>query len=172
MGQRSKVYDLPADVRAELEGKLLRGGFSDYEGLAAWLGTKGFSIGKSSLHRYGSVLEERMNALKVATEQAKALVEASPDDAGDMGAALIRLVQERVFSTLMQMEIDPENIDLAKIGKVIAPLVRADVHVKKYAAEWRAKTAKVVDELAQAQGMDASQAEFWMRKFLGVPGAA
>lgn len=172
MGQRSKVYDLPPDVRSELEGKLLRGGFSDYVGLEAWLRSKGYEIGKSSLHRYGSVLEERLAALQAATEQAKALVEASPDDAGDMGAALIRLVQERVFTALMQMELDPENIDLAKIGKIIAPLVRADVHVKKHAAEWRAKASKVVEELAAAQGMGPEQQDFWMRKFLGVPGAA
>lgn len=170
MGQRSKVLDLPAETRAELDMRLITGGFRGYEALEAWLGERGFTLGKSSIHRYGSRLEERVNALKVATDQAKALVEASPDQAGDMSEALMRLMQERLFSVLMEMEVDADKVDLAKIAKAFAPIIRSDIALKRHAAEWRAKAKAVVEELAQAQGMGEEQAQFWMRKFLGVPG--
>jgi hypothetical protein len=59
-------------------------------------------------------------------------------------------------------------VDINKVGKLLAPLVRADVHLNKFVAEVREKTAKVVGEMAEAQGMTAEQAEFWMKRFLGV----
>lgn len=168
MGQRSKILDLPAQTRAELDAKLITGGFRGYEQLEAWLEQQGFEVGKSSIHRYGSRLEERLNSLKAATDQAKALVAASPDDEGAMNEAVIRLAQEKIFTLLMEMELDPESADFAKILKAMSPIVRASLATKKYAAEVRAKTASAVEELVHAQGMSEEQADFWRRKFLGI----
>ena len=60
MGQRSKITGLPAPMREALERKLVEGGFSGYVALQDWLRAQGFDIGKSSLHRYGSRLEEKI----------------------------------------------------------------------------------------------------------------
>lgn len=168
MGQRSKVEDLPVDVRDELDKRLFKGNFSHYKQLEVWLAARGYEIGKSSLHRYGSRLEERMAQLKRSTEQAKALVAASPDDAGDMTEATMRLMQEKLFSLLMEVDIDPESADLAKIAKALAPLARAQIALKRFSTEVRERLEKVVEEQAVAQGMNAEQARFWREKFLGV----
>ena len=168
MGQRSKVEDLPVDVRDELDQRLFKGNFSGYLHLERWLREHGYEIGKSSLHRYGSRLEESMAQLRRSTEQAKALVAASPDEAGDMTEATMRLMQEKLFSLLMEVDLDPESADLAKIAKALAPLARAQIALKKFSTEVRDRLEKVVDEQAKAQGMTDEQARFWREKFLGV----
>jgi len=168
VGERSKVEGLPGNVREGLDKKLFDGNFSGYVALAEWLSGQGYEISKSSLHRYGSRLEERMAQLKRSTEMAKALVAASPDDAGDMTEATMRLMQEKIFTLLMEVDIDPEDADLGKIAKALAPLARAQIALKRFAAEVREKTEAAVEELVQAQGMTADQARFWREKFLGV----
>ena len=168
MGERSKILSLPEATRNELDAKLIGGGFADYVALEAWLRAQGFEVGKSSIQRYGSKLEERIAQLKRATDQAKALVEASPDSDASMARGLMRLYQSKLWDVLYELELDPDTIDLNKVGKLLAPLVRAEVHLNKFAAEVREKTTAVVGELVEAQGMSEEQAEFWMRKFLGV----
>jgi Protein of unknown function (DUF3486) len=168
VGQRSKVMGLEPEVREAFEAKLIGSHFSGYVELQDWLRSLGYDISKSALHRYGSRLEEQIANLRIATNEAKALVEASPDSESSMARGLMRLYQEKLWVALREMQLDPEEVDINKIGKLLAPLVRADVHLNKFAAEVREKTAKVVDELVAAQGMDDKQADFWKRKFLGV----
>lgn len=171
MGERSKVLDLPETTRAELDAKLFEGGFSGYVDLEAWLRKLGFEIGKSSIHRYGSKLEERMAALKRSTDQAKALVAASPDDAGDMSEALMRLMSERLFTLLMEMEVDPESADLGKIAKALAPLMRAQIAQKKFAAEVMEKARSAADaaeKIASKGGLSADSAAEIRRAILGI----
>ena len=80
MPRRSKVEALPAPVKAWLDQALVENNFSQYERLAAELGKRGYSIGKSSLHSYGQAFEERLKTLRLVTEQARAVVQAAPDD--------------------------------------------------------------------------------------------
>ena len=84
MAPRSKVQLLPEATRQVLEQRLIAGGFAGYEALAEWLAEQGFAISKSALHRFGSKFEDRCQALKIATDQARAIVEGSPDDDGAM----------------------------------------------------------------------------------------
>ncbi len=127
MPARSKVDLLPEDVRQALEQRLIAQSFSGYESLAEFLQEKGFEIAKSSLHRWGTRFEERVRALKIATDQAKAIVEASPDDEGAMTDALMRLTQEKLFGVLLDLEVDPETIELPKLTRAIADLSRGTV---------------------------------------------
>lgn len=169
MPPRSKVASLPPEVKAWLDLALAESNFSDYEALAAELDERGFSISKSSLHRYGQNFEERLSALKMASEQAKALVAAAPDDDGTVNEALVRLTQER----LLQLLVAPEGkIDISKIGKTVAELVKASVAQKKFAAEAEARrsalqeAANRIDSAAQARGLTAEEASFWRQQVL------
>ncbi|MBX3588781.1 MAG: DUF3486 family protein [Ramlibacter sp.] len=160
MPKRSKVLDLPKELLTWLEQALLTNGFQNYEQLAAELQRQGHQISKSSVHRHGSVLEQRMAALKVATDQAQAIVKASPDDEGAMSEALIRLTQEKLFNLLLVMDVDPEAVDLTKLTRSIADLARSSVTTRRYAAEVRAKVAeklKVVE--AEAKKMTGTTEE-------------
>lgn len=174
MPQRSAIEQLPDEVRKDLEQRLIRGGFADYVGLAEWLREQGYEISKSSVHRFGKNFEERLSALKVATDQAKAISEASGDDAGLMNDALIRLVQTKTFELLVEIETSDKN--LPKIGRMVADLARAAVSQKKLMKEVEESVrsraledaANAVEETARQQGLDAEQATFWREKVLGV----
>lgn len=154
MGQRSKVTGLPEDLRSEIDRKLLQSSFQGYVHLQDWLRAQGYEISKSSLHRYGSRLEENVAKLKASAERARYVVESSPDAADDMAQATMRLLQEKVYTVLETMDdIDPESIDLVKLTRAMAPLVRASVAIKQHAAEVREKLAaadRKLQEDAQA----------------------
>jgi hypothetical protein len=158
MPPRSKVDLLPEDVRQALEQRLIAQAFSGYEALEAWLEEKGFEIAKSTLHRWGSRFEERVASLKMATDQAKAIVAASPDDEGAMTDALLRLVQEKLFSIMMELEVDPKKVNLGSLAKSIAQLGRASIAQKKHMVEMRTKIAADLKDLEKA-GFDKNTLE-------------
>lgn len=151
MGERSKVTGLPGEVREALDAKLLQGGFAGYVQLQDWLRTQGFDISKSSIHRYGSRLEEKVAKLKASAERARALVEASPDSADHMAQATMRLLQDKLFTVLESMEdVDPESVDLVKLSRAMAPLVRASIAAKLHADEVREKLAEADRKVGDA----------------------
>lgn len=169
MPPRSKVASLPKGVKAWLDKALAENGFSEYESLAAELSAQGFSISKSALHRYGQDFESKLSALKVASEQARAVVAAAPDEEGAVNEALMRLVQEHLFKLLMA-EGD-NKFDLPKIAKAVAELGRASVVQKKWQAEWREKTeaaAARVEKIAKKGGLNAETVNEIRREILGM----
>jgi len=147
MAKRSKIVTLPAAVKAWLDQALFEGNFSGYAALEAALKAKGYDIGKSSIHRYGTNLERRMSAIKASTQAAAAIAAAAPDDADLRSAAVISLIQTEVFETLVQVQesqdMDPvERMNaLSKVAKNIATLTRASVGQKKWEVEIRARLA-------------------------------
>ncbi|ABE45680.1 DUF3486 family protein [Polaromonas sp. JS666] len=171
MTQRSKVVTLPEATRAELDRRLITEGFRGYDELELWLRELGYEIGKSSIHRYGTKLEQRLDQLKRATDQAKALVAAAPDDAGDMSQAVLRLMQEKIFSALMEMEVDPDEQSLGGLAKALAPLVRANIAQQKFASEVKEKArsaAEAVDKLARKGGLTDDTVDAIRRQILGI----
>ena len=142
--------------------------FSGYEALAAELERRGFSIGKSALHRYGSEFEDKLASLKMASEQARAVVLAAPDDEGSVNEALMRLVQERLFTLLMS---DGGKMDLTKVAKAVAELGKASVVQKKWQAEYREKAeaaASRVEKIAKKGGLNQATVEEIRREILGM----
>jgi hypothetical protein len=153
MPPRSKVGTLPKELKDWLDAELLKRGFKDYVQLAADLQEKGADLSKSALHRYGSKFEQRMAQLKASTEQARAVVAASPDDEGAMNEALIRLTQDKLFGVLVELDVDPESVSLPKLTKSIADLARSSISQKKWQIEVRTKAAerlKAVEAEARA----------------------
>lgn len=139
MPARSIITTLPTELRAEFDEKLINSGFSNYQGLADWLTSKGFSISKSAAHRYGQKFEARLEELREATQQALALAEACGDDENALGDALTRLTQMKAYQALMAMSDTPEKMSLTSLGRMVADLNRSSVSVKKHMMEVRAK---------------------------------
>ncbi len=153
MGERSKIVTLPDDVREALDARLVGDGFRNYQALQDWLREQGYDIGKSSIHRYGSQLEQKIAKLKASADRARALVEASPDSADHMAQATMRLLQDKLFGVLESMEdVDPESVDLVQLSRAMAPLVRASIAAKLHADEVRAKLAAADRQVADAAG--------------------
>lgn len=174
MAQRSKIKQLPAAVREWLDGSLAAKNFSGYEQLEAELKARGYTIGKSSIHRYGANLEKKLSAIKASTEAARLIANSAPDDADQRSAAVMSLIQTEVFEVLVALQ-DLDGADpmqraklLSAVAKNMAALSRASIGQKKHELEVRARLSATVDDLAKAQGMSEDQAAFWRKKFLGV----
>jgi len=174
MPQRPAVTQLPEKIRKELNRRLEANGFSDYQGLSDWLAEQGYGISKSAIHRYGQQFEERLAAIRIATEQAKVISEAVGDEEGAMNDALIRLVQERAFDVLVNLQSDdPEEFSkvFSKMGLMVARLSRASVAQKKWQAEAREKAktaAKAIDTIVKKAGLSTEKAAEIQKKILGI----
>lgn len=172
MGQRSKVAGLPPAVKAWLDTALVEGNFSGYELLEADLRARGYDIGKSSIHRYGSAFEQKLATLKLASEQARAIVTAAPDDEGAVSEALMRLVQEKLFQVMLDFKVDPDKpLNIAGAAKAVAELSRATVTQKKWQEEVRAKAAAAADaaeKIAKKGGLSAASVAEIRRSILGI----
>lgn len=168
MPPRSKVAGMPAEIKEWLDRALAENNFSDYEVLAEELKARGYAISKSALHRYGQAFETRLSALKMASEQARAVVAAAPDEEGAVNEALMRLVQEHLFKLLMAEE---GEFDLPKVARAVAELGRATVTQKKWQAEVRARAeaaAAAVEKIAKKGGLSADSVDQLRREILGI----
>lgn len=172
MAPRSKISRLPKPVKDWLDKALAANGFADYELLAADLKARGYAISKSAVHRYGQEFENRLGALRMASEQAKAIVQSSNDDEGAVSEALMRLVQEKLFQTLLDLQLDPDKpINLASAAKAVAELARATVSQKKWQAEVREKAAvaaDAVEAIAKKGGLSTEALDTIRRGILGI----
>ena len=161
MPPRSKIEQLPDDVRADLDRKLIEDGFSNYVELAQWLTDRGHAIGKSAVGVYGQNLQRRLDAIRASTEAARLIAQAAPDEADERSNAIISLVQTEIFESLLALQDAAEEADpaervaiLGKAAKNIAALTRASVTRNKWAAEIKTK----IDTAAAAVKQIASEA--------------
>jgi hypothetical protein len=172
MAPRSKIAKLPNPVKDWLDNALADNGFADYELLAAELKKRGYDISKSAIHRYGQDFENRLGALKMASEQAKAIVQSANDDEGAVSEALMRLVQEKLFQVMLDFKVDPDKpMNIASAAKAVAELARATVSQKKWQAEVRAKAtvaADAVEAIAKRGGLSAEALDTIRRDILGI----
>ena len=157
MAPRSKVLTLPPQLKEWLDAEMLRRGFADYLQLAADLKARGADVSKSALHRYGSTFEKRMAQLKMASEQARALVDAAPDEEDKLGSAVVRMTQEKIFGLLMELEIDAADVDVNKLFKNAAEIGKASVAMKRFSLEARAEIRR--QALADASEQAAAAAK-------------
>lgn len=175
MPPRSAVHDLPEELKAELDRRLVAGGFQGYVALAEWLDEQGFGISKSALHRYGQAFEERTAKLRTATRMGVTLAEAVGDDAGALNDALIRMAQGELFDLFVSAEEGGKTLQeaLPEITLAVARLTRASVQQKKWAAEYREKAAAAAEDVAKVArkgGLSDQAVEEIRERILGVAG--
>lgn len=145
MPPKGKIKKMTPELRAEFERRLVEGQFSDYRGLARWLGEHGCQITPSALQRYGYGLERKLNALRLATEQARAVVDASGGADDTVNEGLMRLVQGDLFRVLVELkEVDPKKIDLNALARNVASICRSSVQMRRAAEEMRSGIGKRV----------------------------
>lgn len=163
MPKRAAIELLPEEARKKVNQLLIDSNFAGYDQLADQINLLlqdydlELQISRSAIHRYGKDFQQRCEALRIATEQAKAIVEATPDDAGDMAEALQRLTQERLFSILVELEGDVTPRDLSAIARSVADINRTSVTTKKYAAEVRDKLEAKFKALEAESGSGVSK---------------
>jgi hypothetical protein len=178
MPPRSKIDQLPAEVRAEFDRELIARNFSGYVELSEWLAARGFTIGKSAVGVYGLNLQRRLDAIRASTEAARLISQAAPDDADERSNAIISLVQTEIFESLLALQEASEETDpaervtiLGKAAKNIAALTRASVARNKWATEVKAKVeAAVADvkKIASQAGISEETMAAIDRRIMGI----
>lgn len=159
MPQISKVMRLSKEDREWLDAELIKRGFGGYEVMESLCHERGIDISSSSLHRHGQGLRDRLERIRVVTEQARAVVAESPDDEGAVNEALMRLVQEQLFDLLTKAQLDADGMTLPQIARAIADLGRASISQKRLAADARERVLKEqrekIESLSGQDGVDA-----------------
>jgi len=179
MPPRSKLEKLPAAIKQWLDSTLIESGFAGYELLEVEVNKlleqagADFRVGKSSIQRYGSAFEERMKSLRMVSEQAKAMIDASPDEEDAVSQALIRMTQEKLFNVVLDLNVDPSKLNLAGITRAIADLARASISNKKYATEVKARAVAAlasVTAVVKKAGLTPEAVDQIRREILGIAG--
>jgi len=110
MPARSKVAMLPADVRTELERRIMEGAFSGYHDLAEWLDAQGYHIAHDSVQRHGSWLRQNIEAMERLAEDAQAIAAVAAQASDTIVDVTIQLIHHRVLSMLLE---EPDSLEEA-----------------------------------------------------------
>ena len=161
MTSRSKVLKIPEKLREELDDRIVKGHFSNYAGLARWLGRNGCEIGPRVLQAYGQGLERRLEAVRLATAQARAVVAASDGEDDLVSEALMRLVQADLFKVLVELkETNLKDVDLTALARHVAGMGRAVIEMRRMTEAMREGVGRRVRsarrKVAKAVKLDAN----------------
>ncbi|ENV33933.1 DUF3486 family protein [Acinetobacter gerneri] len=179
MGRESSIDQLKPEDRQMLDRWLMDKGFCGYEEIANKLAEMGYLVSKSSVHRYGQKLEQKLAAVQASTQAAIMIADAAPDDSDMRSSAVLSLVQTELFNALIALQ-ESENPDadpadrimlMAKAGKGIAEIAKASVNQKKWESEVKERVqaaAKAVDKIAKKGGLSAETAAEIRKQILGI----
>ena len=152
MPPRTAVDRLPDDVRGELDRRLGERAWSGYDALAEWLREQGYEISRATVQRYGRRERDRLAQIRAASEFARHMRQALPDDDGAEAEATMRLIQARMFDLqLATDEGDPKEI--ATAARAMADLARAGIALRTE----RRKIAAQAADAAEAAARDANE---------------
>lgn len=180
MPRRSSIFALPAEIRDELNARLVGNGFSDYEGLAAWLNEQGYAISKSSLHRHGMGLQEdfelAMSDVQKTSALARAWTQSDEDEKGDLLDATARIAQEhllRISIALRKVESEPAVAakHMSQVTRALADLGRMSIGQKRWAHEVRGRAQSAADaaaKIAKKGGLSSDSVNEIRRQILGI----
>jgi hypothetical protein len=179
---------LPAEIRAWFDQALRSRGFGDYENLTAELGERLAAAGwgeqpsLATVGRWGLARKRAMESTLRVAELLAAIHDAAPDQAAKRTAGLSTLIQDRIVSLLFDIaereaagESDPDaQLELgqlyAKLGSTVAQMMRAEIQQRKWQGEVEAialaGAADRVERAAQARGLSAEDAKFWVEQVL------
>ncbi|MBF2055096.1 MAG: DUF3486 family protein [Candidatus Sericytochromatia bacterium] len=162
MAPRSKIAQMPAEVRDWLNQALVDQGFSGYKELEALLKERGFDISHAAIHRHGQKLERKLSAIKASTEAARLIAESAPDASDHRSAAVISLVQTELFDALLNLQELEEEVDpvqrvklMAGAARAIAEASRASMNQKRWENEVKNKLAALEAQAQKSTGKSA-----------------
>lgn len=147
------VYDLPPDLRRELDRRIVESGFARYADHRCWLLAHGHDVSESSLQRYGAQLR-KIDVIRLATREATALVDSTPDE-GQLADASVRLAQATIYDLLQAAE----SRDLGQVvraARSVADLARASRSIREERRRALAEAAEAATNAARDQGVSAS----------------
>lgn len=88
MARESSIDQLSAEDKTWLDKRFMDKGFCGYEEIATILQERGYNVSKSSVHRYGQKVEQKLAAVQASTQAAMMIADAAPDDS-DMRSSAV-----------------------------------------------------------------------------------
>lgn len=184
MPPRSKIAQLPEEIRKWLHKTLVDRAFGDIVGVTAELQDMlreagvAMYIGKSAVGAESQKVQRAQEAIRATTEAAKLLAESSADTSDARSEAAMALVQTEVFDLLLQMREAGDEVDpvarlklMATVGKSVSTLSRARVNQAKWRDEVEAKAkaaADKVEKLAKKGGATPETLRQIRESILGI----
>lgn len=144
--RHSKITrELPPEIVEAVNQKLVDG--FTYEEIANWLRSLGHEVSRSTVGRYGKEFLSKLERLKLAKEQAKAIVSEMGDaPATELHEAANQLAVQLIMETLIRVP-DLEGEKVSELLKALAHLERSSVSREKLKAEFRQKAEATVSGL-------------------------
>ena len=150
------VYDLPPDLRRELDVRIVESGFARYAEHREWLSRRGHAVSESSLQRYGAQLRQ-LDRILLATREATALVDSTADE-GQLADATVRLAQVALYELMQALDAgDPKAV--AAAARAVADLARASRSLRDERRRAIIDAARKADDAARAGGVSQSVAQ-------------
>lgn len=174
--KHSKVLQLPPEIVEAVNKKLTTG--ATYREIADWINqmaeSTGVEVSHMAVQRYGKDFLSRLEKLRIAREQAKAIIEDSKDrPATEMTEAASNLAVQLIQETLMAAQDEGGVIDkgLIETMKALAQLERSSVAREKLKLEFRQKAEKAVkaiEETGRQKGLDAETLAYIKEQVYGI----
>jgi Protein of unknown function (DUF3486) len=164
-----KILELPDDLRAELDRQLATNTLQSCRSLSKWLGDNGYVISHAAIHKYGQKFERRLEAVRIASDQARSVCEQFKDDSDEtMQNALMRLVQSQLFQMLVAVNetskrrskgsaTDLVPVNLPALARSVAGLLKVDVERRRWSERTRSKIAEASATLEAAKSEGLSE---------------
>jgi hypothetical protein len=152
-----KMKGMPKDLKRRFDALIGDGTFHTSQQLAKWLSDNGFQISARSIRQYGQSFDQRLDAIRMATEQ---------EDDAQMQTALLRLVQTQLFEVLAVSNgkgsrkrrgatIAPVNV--AALARCVSGLAKTETEHRKWAEHARAGVAAVGKKVEEARAKGLSK---------------
>ncbi|NPV70300.1 MAG: DUF3486 family protein [Firmicutes bacterium] len=167
------VTDLPQEVTEAVNQRLTEG--YTYREIAEWLAQMGHPVSKSAVGRYGKHWLARLERLRIARDQAKAIIDqAAADPEVAMGEAASQLAMQLIMEAMMaSLDKGPSglNLKIVEAMKALAQLERSGVAREKLKQEIREKAKRVaqdVEKKAAAAGLDPETIKYIREQIYGL----
>jgi hypothetical protein len=115
MGRPSHLINLPAEIRAELERRIAERSYGTYKELAFRLRALGFPVGVKTLQRHGHKIQQKIEVITRAAQQAQAITEVAPEGRHPIVEGVTRLLHQKVFAVLVR----PDLVERETIGRLM-----------------------------------------------------
>lgn len=183
MPPRSKVAQLPPELRAWLHRAIVERGYGDIVGLTDELnalckqGGVAITIGKSAIGAESQRVKRAQESIAATTEAARLIAEAAPDEGDNRSAAAMALVQSEVFETLLKIRECDDLDDMTRLGVMneaalgLSRLSRSRVNQARWNAEVEARAkaaAEKVAKIAKTGGLTPAQVSEIRSQILGI----
>ncbi len=157
-----KIKRMPRDLKEQLDKFLGEGEMHTSLQLCKWLRDNGFEISHRCIDDYRHKFERQLDSIRLATEQARIVCEQFKGDDAQMQAALMRLVQTRLFEILVvakEKETSRKKrtsptvaaVNVAALARCVSGLVKAETEHQKWAEHMRAGVAEAAKKVEEAR---------------------